>query len=180
MSIDIDMTNPSVRRLMGADDRRIVAPGARKREMVQLAGDAPDPTGRSNLRGVASTTRLDTSKLEVFVAYRGRTGQFDLTVDVYAIPGEPIEVHLICPKCRHQLRITSEMKKIEYELGADRPYTFVDGSSMPSNGGRLSVEPFQCTWEMPEANAHTPGLRTHGLTLCNLKLAIDENVAKDA
>lgn len=179
MTVDIDMTNPSVRRLMGSDEGRIAMPGKR-REMVQLAGDAPDPTGRTNLRGLASTTRLDTSKLEVFVAYRGRMGEFDLTVDIYAIPGEPLEMHLICPRCRHQLRVTSAMKKIEFELGEQRPYTFVDGSKMPTNGGRLSVEPFQCTWEMPEANAHTPGLRSHGLTLCNLKLVIDENVAKDA
>lgn len=165
--LNLDMTNPSVRNLLGAEESGVVKPGDNRREMVHLAGDAD--------KGFVSTTRLDTMKQEVFVTYK----DFLLTVDVYALPGQPIELVYVCPKCRHQGRITGDKKAIEFDARAGRPMALPNGATVPS-GGELSVEPFQCSWEMPDAGEHKPGIRSGGITLCNLKLAIDHNVAKDA
>ncbi len=168
-ALNVNLSDPSVRRLMGTDEGGL---SSRKREMVQLAGDEQ--------RGIQSTRRLDTAKVEVLVAYRGRAGHFDMTVDVYALPGEPAELHIICPKCRHKSRITAARKHIEFDSNDTRPYTFVDGSQMPTNGGRLDVETFECSWEMPDAGEHKVGIRSGGITLCRMRMAIDHNVAKDA
>lgn len=187
-NLDLNINDPAVKRLLGTDDSRIQQPGARKRSMVQLAGDAPDPTGVTGFRGLQSTTRLDMGKLEVLVIFKDRV----MTVDVYKIEGEPIELLLICPRCENESRITSEMKKIEFEYGNTRPVKLPDGSLVSfdkpqhthghvyTNAGSLSVEPFQCSWEMKGAGKHTPGIRAGGLTLCNLKLVIDNNVAREA
>jgi hypothetical protein len=178
--LEIDMRNPSVRRMIDGEEHSSIMNPQTRRPMVQLAGDAPDPTGMSRNRGMQSTHRLDADKIEVLVRYRGRVGDFDMTVDVYALPGTPPELHIICPKCRNKSRITAERKKIEFDANDTRPYTFVDGSRMPTNGGSLSVEPFECGWEMPDAGAHTPGIRAGGITLCRMRMAIDHSVAKDA
>lgn len=172
--LHIDMADPSVRRLIEGDpgDGRIEDPTKRRREMVQLAGD--------ERHGLESTHRLDTGKVEVLVSYRGRVGDFDMTVDVYQLPGEKPELHIICPKCRNKSRITAERKQIAFDPGATRPYTFVDGSRMPTNGGSLDVEPFECGWEMPDAGKHTPGLRSGGITLCRMRMGISSSVARDA
>jgi hypothetical protein len=168
-NLSIDMKNPAVRDLMGTNESGIVRPGEKRRELVHLAGD---PEGD---RGISCTYRADTAKQEVIVVYK----DFVMTVDVYALPGEPVELHIICPKCRNKSRITAARKKIDLEFGAGKPIRLPDGRMMQTVA-RLSVEPFQCSWEMPGAGEHKPGIRAGGLTLCQLKLAIDNNVAKDA
>lgn len=165
MTLNLNMSDPSVRALIGADESSLATPG--KREMVQIAGD-PE-------RGFTSTTRLDTMKQEVFVTYK----DFLLTVDVYALPGQPIELVYVCPKCRKQGRITGDKKTIEFDPGASRVMTLPNGAKVPT-GGQLSVAPFQCSWEMPDAGEHKAGIRAGGITLCKLTIAIDNNVAKDA
>lgn len=166
MTLNLNMTDPSVRTLLGADESDIAAP-RKKREMVQIAGD-PE-------RGFQSTTRLDTMKQEVFVTYK----DFLLTVDVYALPGQPIELVYVCPKCRKQGRITADKKAIEFDPRDSRSMTLPNGAKVPT-GGKLSVAPFQCSWEMPDAGEHKVGIRAGGITLCKLTIAIDNNVAKDA
>lgn len=161
--MNLNLRDPVVRELMGSEhadylERKLAS--ERASEMVQLAGDMD--------HGLQSTISLAGGKQEVFVNYK----DFMLTVDVYQIPGEPTQVHLICPRCRHQLRVTSDRKKIEYD---PNDYNF------KSRGGRLSIEPFQCTWELPEAgDQHTPGIRSGGLTLCKLTIGISDNRARDA
>lgn len=168
MTLEIDMTNPAVRNLLGTDEPRIHKPGeAKRREMVQLAGD-PE-------HGIHATTRLDTMKQEVLVTYK----DFLLTFDVYVLPGEPIELHYICPRCRNKGRITAARKHIAFEPGESRPITLPDGKKTVT-GGSLSIEPFECSWELPDAGEHKQGIRAGGITLCRLKLAVDNNVAKDA
>lgn len=180
-ALDIDLRDPHVRAVIDHDrNRTSLKNPTTGREMVQLAGDAPDPTGMSRHRGAMSTHRLDSEKIEVLVAYRGRSGEFDLTVDVYMLPGQPIELHIICPRCRNKSRITGERKKIEFSPNDTRPYTFVDGSKYPTNGGRLDVETFECGWELDNKKKHVVGLREGGMNLCRMVLAIDHNVAKDA
>lgn len=179
-ALNIDMSDPSVRRMIsGNDEENPLAP--KKRSMVQLAGDAPDPTGRMAGRGLQSTHRLDTGKIEVLVAYRGKQAQHaDMTVDVYAIPGQPMELHLICPKCHHKSRVTAERKKIEFDENDVRPFSLLSGETYPTNGGRLDVATFECGWEMPDAGKHTPGIKSGGITLCRMRLTIDHNQAKDS
>ncbi len=169
MTLNIDMTNPSVQNLLGSERSSIVEPGEQKkrREMVQIAGD-PE-------HGYTSTTRLDTMKQEVFVTYK----DFLLTVDVYALPGQPIELVYVCPKCRHQGRITGDRKHVEFDPSSSRVMVLPNGAKLHT-GGDLSVEAFQCSWEMPDAGEHKTGIRAGGITLCNLKIAIDHNIAKDA
>lgn len=128
------------------------------RELVHLAGDMDT--------GLRSTIKLGGGKQEVTVVYK----DFVLTVDVFALPDEPLCVHLICPKCHHALRISSDRKAIEFD-----PNRLVNGSR-----GDISVEPFECTWEMKDAGDHVQGLIAGGITLCRWKAAIDHNVARDA
>lgn len=192
MTLNINLTDPAVRRLMQADGEG--APGAKRLE--QLHGDktpphwsgtkgVADPTGRAAGLGAMSTHQLDKNKIEVLVAYRGRHGQFDLTVDVYQLPGEPIEIVLICPKCQGGgrgagSRITTERKRIEFDRDHGRPYTFVDGSRIAYNGGALSVEPFECSFELNSTERHVVGQRAGGANLCRMRLAIENSIAKDA
>lgn len=141
----------------------------RREELVHLAGDAPDPLaevhGFEHARGtgIASTVNLTkTAKGHPKIRYK----DFLITADVYELAGEPMKIHLICPRCRHALWIRADRKHIDYDVTAD-----VD------NGGRLSVEPFMCTWELDAE----PGARRmeFGLSLCKWRVAIDNNVARD-
>lgn len=176
-NLSIDLQDPAVRSMLGGDGH-VTPGGAKKRELVQIAGDAVDPTGTTSNRGLQSTIRLDGGKQETLVLFRGRHGDFVMTVDVYAMPGEATQIHFICPKCHKQGRITSDQKAIDWNPVEHRVLSMPDGQRART-GGILSVEPFGCTWEMG-AEAHTPGIRSGGLTLCGMKIAIDANVAREA
>lgn len=188
MSLNVNLNDPRVKTLLD-EDGQVVRPGSSKKAIVRLAGDAVDPTGVTSHRGIESTQRLDGAKQICSVVFKDTV----LEVDVYAIPGSPLELIFMCPRCRKQSRITQEMKAIEFEQGSTRPVRLPDGQTVAygrplrladghllQNAGTLSVEPFQCSWELPDANAHTPGIRAGGLTLCRLKLVIDQNVAREA
>lgn len=158
-SLSINLADRRVQELLGQEDR-VVRPGSARRELVHLAGDADAPDGR----GLSSTHRADALKEEVRVTYK----DFVLTVDVYRHPGEPAQVHLICPRCRHQLRVTADRKAIDFEP-----------TDNVAAGGRLSIEPFECTWEMGN-DEHHQGALFAGTTLCRWKVGITNNIAKDA
>jgi hypothetical protein len=132
-----------------------------REEVFYIAGDVGDPLDPSK-RGIAATTRLDTSAKHIQVRYK----DFLLECDYYEMEGvAPAKLVLICPKCHHVLNVPGDKKKIEY-----------DPTSLQVFGGRLSVEAFQCTWETePEGQR-----REFGLGLCKQRLAIEDNVAKDA
>jgi hypothetical protein len=156
MSLEIDMQDPNVQRLLGTK---------RKRELVQIAGDAPDPTGNGP-NGEQTTYHLNRSAVaNPLVAYK----DFVLECDAYQNPGEPLLIHLICPRCHNALNISSANKHVDLELNAG-----------PDLQGRLSIEPFACTWEMPDAGKHVPGLISGGMTLCRWRVGIENNVARDA
>lgn len=176
-SLSIDLSDPGVQRMLGSSP---AVPGKR-REIVQLAGDAPDPTGMSALRGAQSTTSLCGGKHEVVVLYRDTF----MTVDVYLVPGAPPEIHIICPRCHKASRISGDQKAIDYDPRATNPVrTEAVASGSPelaaiAGHGRLSVEPFECTWEVG-GDKHVAGGVHTGASLCRQKLAIDDNRAKDA
>lgn len=156
------------------------------KECFHVAGDQPDPTGYSDLRGVAPGYNLTRSALghpKVLAYVHGK--QAVLTVDVYAIPGEPMKLHLMCPVCvalgrtHVALHIHQGQKAFSYDPGArvppwpdwseaERHRAFPEGM-----GGLLNVDPFGCSWE------ETPELRRgFGLASCTWRVAIVNNVAR--
>lgn len=130
-------------------------------ERYFIAGDQPIPP---ELQGGSGTHRA-TPTAHALVYYRSRwqNDAFEMEVDVYALPGEPIRLHLLCPKCQHALTLDQTKKAIDW-------------TPPPPGGGKhgtISVETFQCTWEM--------GDKTElGQPLCGWRVAIDRNVARDA
>lgn len=170
------MADPQVQRLLRQDRGCSTLEGPRPgrgRALVQQAGDPA--------RGYASQTNLASGKLETLVIYRGQV----LTVDVYAIEGEPLQVHLICPRCCKPLRVGQDRKHIDWEPGALHPHQGVaaeldaQGHGPAPRTGVISIEPFECTWEIGNDPHNAAGLHT-GATLCRLKLGITRNVAQDA
>jgi hypothetical protein len=152
---------------------------ARKKELFQIAGDAPDPTGATGARGhMAGVNFTQTAFGRPWVKVPHPVGEDRwLEVDVYKLEGEPMYIHLICPMCGNALRITQDQKAIDYdphrpppiaaELRALNPQAAVDGT--------LSVEAFACTWE------EEPDLkRDFGFAKCGWRVAIDRNVARTA
>lgn len=119
-------------------------------ELFHVAGDAD--------HGVAATADLTKTAIgKPQVRYRGKNGDFVLTVDVYRMPDGQLLAHLICPRCRKALHVRQAAKFMAFE------------------DGKLSVEAFLCPWELDGDEG-----RRFGLALCNTRLVIDENVARDA
>ncbi len=141
-------------------------PGApfdsKREEVFHIAGDVPDPMGQTG-HGYMTRLKLDKDKTVVQVRYK----DFLSDCDLYRLEGAPMRLLLICPRCRNTLTITSDKKQMDYDPG-----------KLPQFGGALSVEAFQCTWELDS----TPDGRRmeFGLSLCKWRVAIDANVAKPA
>lgn len=179
-ALAIDLNDPRVRGMLDSTGGGL---GTGKRSVVQLAGDAPDPLGpmvpgAATHHGLQSTTKFTAAKQEVLVVYK----DLFLTADVYAIPGEPITVHLICPRCRKQLQITGDRKRIEYDPSVRRVVAAALSSGQPevaalADSGSLSIEAFECTWELGD-ETHVPGISR--ASLCRLRIGIEHNRAKDA
>jgi len=179
------MSHPYTVNLSDPRVRAMIDPGASGSEqpVVQLAGDAPDPTGLTQNVGMMSTTRLTAGKHEVVVVF----GDLFMTLDVYALPGEPVRVHLICPRCHKASSISAERKAIDFDprvvspiakrLAATRAPELA-GSAL----GKISIETFECAWEIGDdrhASGRSRSVHT-GASMCRLRLAIDDNVAKEA
>src|SRR5262249_44715505 len=147
---------------------------------VHLAGDAPDPRGVSSARGALSTHDLTAGKHEVAVVF----GDHILTVDIYLIPGEPVRAHLICPRCQKYLTISGDQKAIEFEPSAENPqvrYLLATGNPeivAIARHGRLSIEAFECTWEMGDDHHVVGGVHT-GVSLCRQRMAIENSRARE-
>lgn len=174
---DINLNDPAVARLMGTESG-IVSPGQPKNELVQIAGDMD--------HGMMSTTRLDLGKHEIIVAVGPSPSDGVLTVDVYAIVGEPLKIHIVCPRCKHQLTIDGDKKPIDYDRLAENPLPRSYKNDLPLElarkavYGKLSVQTFQCTWEL-EDQMQDAGKDVHviaGGSLCRFRGAIDKNVLK--
>lgn len=176
----VNLSDPRVRGMLGGSE---LSTG--KRELVQVAGDIPDPLGAmapgsDAVRGMQSTINLSANKQEVLVVYKDQY----LTVDVYAIAGEPLKVHLICPRCRKLLQVTGDRKRIEYNPRERKIAAEALASGKPeiaqlAESGSLSIEPFECSWELGNAT-HVRGIVQSGTSLCRLRIGIENNRAKDA
>ena len=133
----------------------------KREELVWHTGDMADPSGQGPIGAGASMDLTRNASGHPLV----RWGDQVLEVDVYMLPGEPVYLHLLCPKCRNMLTISATRKHIEYDKNAGDPKA----------GGRLNVETFMCTWDGAEGRR-----MDFGLGLCAWKVAIDNNVARNA
>lgn len=134
-----------------------------REELVHIAGTAPanDPvTGKAG--GYVSSLNLAANPdiQHPLVRYKDRV----IECDVYFAGASVTAVDIVCPRCQNALRISAERKQIFYDPNHQR-----------EDGGRLSVERFECTWE-----AEPGGRRMEfGLGLCRWSAEIDNNVARD-
>lgn len=129
-----------------------------REELEHVAGDDPEPRiGRLDLtQGALGRVRVRYRDTVVFC-------------EVYQHGNEPMQIHWMCPRCLgggkgHMSRITADRKQIEY-----------DPKSQSADGGRLNVETFTCPWELGEDRR-----MEFGLGMCNLRLVIENSVARDA
>lgn len=144
-----------------------------KEELEFLAGDQPEQViDRVNQaqRDGGMMSEADLTKSAIAHPYI-RYKDVVLEVDVYLAPGarnlssENLHFVVLCPRCKNALTVRGDRKDIEFV-----PPT----ASSPR--GILSCEPFQCTWEL-----ESDGRRMEfGLGLCNWKVGIHKNMAKDA
>ena len=175
----VNLNDPRVQSMLGQGSIQGVGGAA-----VQLAGDAPDPRGLSDVRGMASTHHMTAGKHEVLVVF----GDHLLTVDVYAIPGEPVVAHLICPRCHKTLTVRGDQKTIDFDSAAPNPQArrlLATGNPeivQIARTGRLSIEAFECTWEMGgDQHAQSAIRSVHtGASLCRQRMAIEDNRGQEA
>ena len=100
-----------------------------------------------------------------------------------------MRVQIICPRCHKHSTIRGDVKKIQYEPKSMNPRAQLV-KAMAGYGpqeaalvaaaqfGRLSIEAFECAWEMGD-DRHVPGAVHTGASLCRLKLVIDDNRARE-
>jgi hypothetical protein len=138
-----------------------------------LAARSPDPRD-AGLLGRSSTVRLDKAALgHPLIRYRDRVIEADVFPFLADGDETRLEVILICPRCEHELRVTSDRKHIEWTPGAPE----IDSATGEAVvRGEISIEPFQCTWEK---DTKTP-VTGHGENLCRWRVGIDKGIARDA
>lgn len=160
---------------------------AAREEMEVLGGDyARDPSGVGAIKqgvmsdpmgergkGLASQTNFGHGKTTTVIRYKDKL----IEADVYALPNTPVHVVIMCPRCGNASTIKGERKAIDW-----RPHAPQKIGELV-NAGIISIEPFECSWELPDAGQHN-ARNTRQISgfapLCRLKLAVDKNVAKDA
>jgi hypothetical protein len=132
-----------------------------REELEHVSGDLPDDDGQGRL-GLFDLTR---NAFRVRVRYRDQA----IFCEVYALPGEPMQIHWACPRCgplnkKRMSTIWSHQKKIEF-----------DPRSQIEDGGRLNVERFKCPWELESAGRRME----FGLGMCGLELVFDNSRARE-
>lgn len=144
----------------------------RTEELEHIAGDPPegmyqtgqhlDPMGTGKMGHASQMDMTKGAEAHPMIRYN----QFVIEADVYRVPDtDEISVVILCPRCHNALTISSKKKAVRF-----------DPPSVKHPQGVLSVEPFECTWELD-----TQGRRMEfGLGLCRWKVGISNNVAKDA
>lgn len=171
--LSIDLRDPAVQNFLKGDSPSIATPQGKT--LMTFAGD--------EVGGMQSKIDLDVDKLMVAVWYERK--ELLLELDVHALPGEPILLIAICPKCQNAIRIPGDRKRIEWDPQAENPMRRVIAARLPPHHvhraarGRLSVEPFECTWEMNAKQAVSSDLTIGKGNLCRWRGAIDNNRVKE-
>lgn len=140
-----------------------------ERELYTICGD-PDEVYEAERKypkhgnfesGMAQDMRVDRmAEAHPVVKYK----DFLLDCDLYITPDrKELSLVLICPRCHNQLKISSANKAISWD------------------GKNVSVEPFECTWEMGRGTEGTASDRIDfGMGLCRWRVGINNGVARDA
>lgn len=148
----------------------------KKNELYTIA-DQPDPTGTGQV-GRAATIHLDRHPLaRTMVRWKDMLLEVDLYPLADADAAGALEILIFCPRCRHQLRIDSRRKAVEFDLHKTPAWVTDAGLALATVvQGTISIEPFSCTWELEDGH----GRKDFGMSLCRWSVAIDGNVARDA
>ena len=151
------------------------------RSIFSIRDDVRDPSGVSAASGLAPGYNFTGSaEGHPVLYYRHKGGnEFLITADVYRVEGAPLYVILYCPLCRNSLKIAQDNKAIEWEPDGRARLSVRDEEITAALGvvprGVLSVEAFQCAWEVE------PTLRrSFGFAVCPWRVAIERNVVRDA
>jgi len=158
---------------------------AKQKELFHVSGDQHN----GGMKGGA-TANLNNSALCHPVVFYQRMGIF-LTLDVFALPGTPMYVVVRCPVCQARnpnsegmdLTIKEDQKAINLDHKAMPKFPgfstseLVDGLGLQHPDelrGRISIEPFGCTWEAePELR------REFGFSCCEWNVVIENNIMRD-
>lgn len=140
-----------------------------------------DPSGTGMVGRAVGEHDMSGADGHPIVLYKTKEGQdFFLTLDVHQIPGQPTTVYLYCPLCNNHLTIRQDNKAIDYDPKAPVKLPGYDAAQVMAGlgvvglGGRISIEPFRCSWE------EKPDLRrSFGFGVCGWSVAIDNNVARN-
>lgn len=100
---------------------------------------------------------------------------FVVEIDIYQDPEDTshFTLHWVCPKCRNFSTIDSRKKQMDLRIDRVSP----DGTRIC----RVSIEPFQCAWEMGRGTDGTKADRIDfGAGLCKLRVGVSNSIAKDA
>jgi hypothetical protein len=96
-----------------------------------------------------------------------------------------MRVQIICPRCHKHSTIRGNQKKIEYDPKIMNPmmrhimfYASSPRDFVHATFGRISIEAFECAWEIGDAKHVTGALHT-GASLCRLRLVIEDNRAME-
>lgn len=135
-----------------------------REELYPIAGDAPDNLPPELAAGTGAISARPNGR--AFIRYQSRwaADPFVIEADVYFLPGVPTKVLLLCPKCKNALSVTADRKRIEFQPPA---------VGHEGDGGKISIETFECTWEL------TQQVELGG-ELCRWRVAVDNNIARDA
>ncbi len=141
-----------------------------------------DPAGTGIVGDTSGVDFSKTAAAHPIIQYRTKSGRSRFIVaDLFTPPGVSQYLMIRCPLCENVLRISEDNKEFRYE--PLRVPSFPDmrleevliECSARQIGGTLSVERFSCTWEVE------PSLRRKfGFAVCPWRVAIDNNIAKDA
>jgi hypothetical protein len=128
--------------------------------MYQIGGDAPDPAGTGLLGHTSQVNVGNAGKIGIAMI---RYGDVVLEADVYRVGTEPTRVIMHCPRCRHVVTIQGQHKRIDYAPPAP---------GLEAQGGSISIERFTCPWELTDQ-------KELGGELCRLRVAVDNNIARE-
>lgn len=166
----------------------------KKRDVWEISGDQH----RGTLSGVNLT---NTALCKPVVFYRSARHNMErfLTLDVYKVGNEPLHVVLYCPLCQARdpdnernmsLRIMETNKAIDLDPKALPKFPGISNEELVRHlglgglhdlRGRISIEPFGCTWEEEKGENKGGSMISGGLitSCCNWRVAIDNNIARD-
>lgn len=167
-----------------------------KKDLFQLSGD--DPNQQKSMSG---TNLNDSALCKPVVYYKSTKNNMErfLTLDIHALPGAPMYAVIYCPLC--QSRDPENKRNMSLTIKADNKAMDLDPKAFPripgfttpdlvrqlglqhkdEIRGRISIEPFKCTWEEnPDENRGATGV-VGGLisACCDWAVAIDNNIARD-